>query len=171
MKPSCRVVCAVAVIIAGFVGLQLLAQAQDPLFGIWELNVAKSKFNPGPPLKSSVRRFEAVPNGMKYSGQSVRADGTIGSSQYTAYFDGKDYPITGDANADTVSLKRIDRFTGEGTFKKEGKVTYRVRRVVSQDGMVWSLTSEGTNAQGKPFSDFLVFEKKVISNRRERIYE
>jgi hypothetical protein len=160
MKQSCWIVCAVAVLIAGFTGLELLAQAQDALIGTWELNVAKSKFNPGPPLKSSVRKFEAVPNGMKYSGQSVRADGTIGFSQYAAYFDGKDYPITGDANADTVSLKRIDRFTTEGTFKKAGKVTYRVRRVVSQDGKVWTHTSEGTNAQGKPFSDYLVFEKK-----------
>jgi hypothetical protein len=140
--------------------VSLQAQAPDPLIGTWELNVAKSKFNPGPPLKSSTRTFEAVANGIKYSGQSVRADGTTGASHYTAYFDGKDYPITGDSNADTVSLKRIDRFTTEGIFKKAGKITYRVKRVVSQDGKVWTHTSEGTNSQGKPFSDVLVFDKK-----------
>jgi hypothetical protein len=160
MKQSRWIVFVVAVLIVGFAGLELLAQGTDPLVGTWELNVAKSKFNPGPPLKSSTRTFEAVANGIKYTGQSVRADDTTGASHYTAYFDGKDYPITGDSNADTVSLKRIDRFTTEGIFKKAGKITYRVKRVVSQDGKIWTHTSEGTNSQGKPFSDVLVFDKK-----------
>ncbi len=160
MKQSCWIVCAVAVLIVGFVGLELLAQAADPLIGTWELNVAKSKFDPGPPLKSSTRKFEAVENGLKFSGQNINADGTTLAVEWTAYFDGKEYPIKNDPNADSLSLKRIDRFNTEGTFKKAGKVTYRVKRVVSQDGKVWTLTAEGTNTQGKPYSDVLVFDKK-----------
>ena len=104
--------------------------------------------------------FEAVPNGLKYSGQSVREDGTTSATRWTAYFDGKDYPVTGDPASDTISLKRVDRFNTEGTFKKAGKVISHVMRVVSQDGKVWTLTTEGTDAQGKPYSYVLVFDKK-----------
>jgi hypothetical protein len=160
MKKSCGIVRAVAVIIVAFAGLELLAQGTDPLVGTWKLNVAKSKFNPGPPLKSSTRKFEAAGDGLKCSGQNLNANGTTLTVQWTAHFDGKDYPIKGDPNADTLSLKRIDRFKTEGTFKKAGKVTYRVKRVVSQDGKTWQLTSEGTDSKGKSFADVLVFDKK-----------
>ncbi len=160
MKHSCWIVCAVAVLIVGFVGLELLAQAPDPLIGKWELNVAKSAFKIGPQYKSSAREFEAVPNGLKYSGKNINADGTVSGSHWTAYFDGKDYPVTGDPASDTILLKRIDRFNTEGTFKKAGAVISHVTRVVSKDGKVWTLTTEGTDAQGKPYSYVLVFDKK-----------
>ena len=48
MKQSSWIVCIIAVFIVGFAGLELLAQAPDPLIGTWELNVAKSKFKAGP---------------------------------------------------------------------------------------------------------------------------
>ncbi len=160
MKQSRWVLFTVAVVIAGCAGLELLAQAADPLVGTWELNVAKSRFNPGPPLKSSTRTFEAVANGLRYSGQNVNADGTTTTARYTAYFDGKDHPIAGDPNADTVLLRRVDRFRTEGTFKKAGKFTYLTTRVVSKDGKVATIISKGTNAQGKPFESVMVFDKK-----------
>ena len=38
----------------------MLAQAQkDAHIGTWKLNVAKSKFNPGPGSKSETRTYEA----------------------------------------------------------------------------------------------------------------
>ena len=160
MKRSSWVNCAVAMLIVGFAGLELLAQATDPLIGTWELNAAKSTFKTGPRLKSSTRTFEAVPNGLKYSGKSVRDDGTTSATQWTAIFDGKDYPVTGDPSADTISLKRVDRFNTEGTFKKAGKVISHLTRVVTKDGKVWTLAVEGTDAQGKPYSYVLVFDKK-----------
>jgi hypothetical protein len=160
MKHSCWIVCAVAVLIVVFAGLELLAQATDPLIETWELNVAKSKFNPGPPPKSSIWKYEAVGNGWKYTGKTVNADGTTSSVEWTAYFDGKDYPYSGSPNTDTISLKRIDRFTSEGTFKKAGKVTGHGKRAVSQDGKVLTFTNEGTDAQGKPSSSVQVFDKK-----------
>jgi hypothetical protein len=160
MKRSGWMICSVALLFVGFAGLELLAQAPDPLIGTWELNTAKSSFKNGPRLKSSTRTFEAVPNGLMYSGQSVREDGKTSATQWTAYFDGKDYTVTGDPTADTISLKRVDRFNTEGTFKKAGKVTGRVTRVVSKDGKVWTLNVDGTGDQGKPYSSVLVFDKK-----------
>ena len=160
MKQSRWIIYAVAVLIVGFAGLTLLAQATDPLIGTWELNLAKSKYDPGPPPKSATWKYEAVGNGLKYSGKTVNADGTTSDTTWTAYFDGKDYPYIGSPNIDTISLKRIDRYNTEGTFKKAGKVTDHGKRVVSQDGKVYTYTNEGINAQGKPVKNVQVFDKK-----------
>ena len=160
MKLSRFIVLIAALLFIGIAIVVVSAQAPDPLIGTWELNVAKSAFKTGPRLKSSTREFEAVPKGLKYSGQSVREDGTTSATRWTAYFDGKDYPVTGDPASDTISLKRVDRFNTEGTFKKAGKVISHVTRVVSKDGKVWTHTTEGTDAQGKPYSYVLVFDKK-----------
>ena len=39
---------------------QLAAQADDPVVGTWELNVGKSKFDPGPAPKSESRTYSVV---------------------------------------------------------------------------------------------------------------
>ena len=151
---------AVTAVTLGLAVLYVLAQAPDPLIGTWELNVAKSTFDPGPPPKSTIWKYEAVGKGWKYSGKTVNADGTTSASGWTAYFDGKDYPCTGDSVGYTIQLKRIDRFNTEGIEKKAGKVTSRNKRVVSQDGKVYTITSEGTDAQGKPFKIVRIFDKR-----------
>jgi hypothetical protein len=37
-----------------------LGQGGDPWIGTWKLNVAKSTFNPGPPLQSNTLKIEVV---------------------------------------------------------------------------------------------------------------
>ena len=115
-------------LIVGFAGLELLAQATDPLVGTWELNIAKSKFASGAAPRSSTRTYVQDGDGLKYTARGVDADGKPTSSQYTAYYDGKDYPITGSPDSDTISMKRIDRFTSESVQKKGGKVVVVNRR-------------------------------------------
>jgi hypothetical protein len=80
--------------------------AADAAIGTWKLNVAKSKFSPGPPPQSATVTYEESGRGVKRTGEAVSADGTKTSFEYTAQYDGKDYPITGNPNADTVALKR-----------------------------------------------------------------
>jgi hypothetical protein len=149
-----------AALAIGLFWVHLPAQAADPLVGTWELNLAKSTFTPGPPFKSSTRTFEAAGDGLRYSGRTTYADGKATVTQWTAYFDGKDYPVTGEPNADTISLKRIDRFNTECTMKKAGEAISRLTGVVSRDGKVWTLTVEGTDAQGKPVRRVLVFDRR-----------
>ena len=98
--------------------------------------------------------------GEKVSTEGVNADGTRTATQYTANFDGKDYPLTGSQVADTVSLKRIDRWTTDRTDKKAGSVAQTLKRVVSQDGKTMTVTVNGKNAQGQDVNNSLVFEKQ-----------
>jgi len=53
--------------LAGFLGVLIgvvqivgVAQSSDPVLGTWKLNLAKSKYNPGPPPKSNTTSIEAL---------------------------------------------------------------------------------------------------------------
>src|SRR5713101_1796047 len=95
--------------------VSLSAQASDPRVGTWKLNVTKSKVSPGPPPKALTVKVEPSGQGEKVTTEGVNAEGGNTATQYTANFDGKDSPLTGSPNADTVSLKRIDVRTTERT--------------------------------------------------------
>jgi ABC-type transport system substrate-binding protein len=144
-------------------GLLLLAcslVAADPAVGTWKLNISKSKFSPGPPPQSATVTYEETAHGIKRTGEAVNAEGNKTSFDYTAQYDGKDYPVNGNRNADTISLKRVNDRTVESTLKKDGKVVTTVRRVVSPDGKTMTLTITGTNAQGQKVNNVQVFDKQ-----------
>jgi len=140
--------------------VNLSAQASDARIGTWKLNVAKSKYSPGPAPQSLTVKVEPSGQGEKATAEFVNADGTRTTTQYTANFDGKDSPLTGSRIADTVSLKRIDARTTERTDKKGDKVAQTLRRVVSQDGKTMTVTTKGTNAQGQAVNNVVVFDKQ-----------
>jgi hypothetical protein len=136
------------------------AQAPKGMEGTWKLNVAKSKFSPGPAPKSMTLVYSAVgTTGIKIVAHVVPATGADQHWEMTAHYDGKDHPVTGNPNADTISLTRIDDLTGESTFKKAGKVTATNRRTLSADGKTLTITSTGTTEDGKPRKDVQVFER------------
>src|SRR5207245_6601671 len=138
----------------------LSARSRYPRIGTWKLNMAKAKYSPGPPPQSQTLKVEPSGQGEKVTSEVVAADGTRTTTQYTANFDGKDYPLTGSQIADMVSLKRIDVRTTERTDKKGDKVMTSITRVVSADGKTMTATVKGTNAQGQSTSNVAVFEKQ-----------
>lgn len=131
-------------------------QASDPLMGNWTLNIAKSRFTPGPAPKSRTAAYEATGAGVKATIKGVQADGAPLSFQYTAGFDGKDYPVAGSPEFDAIVFKRLDRLTLEATGKNGGKVVFTALFVLSPDGKV--LTISHTLADGQT-GDLLVLEK------------
>ncbi|MBZ5499159.1 MAG: hypothetical protein LAP85_22400 [Acidobacteriia bacterium] len=96
--------------------------------------MAKSKFASGLTPRSQTRTIEVFGDRITYTSKGLDAAGKPTLSQFSANLDGKGYPLTGGADSDTISLKRIDRFTQESIQKKAGKVVWRNRRVVSADG-------------------------------------
>jgi hypothetical protein len=140
--------------------VRVSAQASNPRTGTWKLNVEKSKYSPGPAPQGQTMKIEASGDGEKAATEGVNAAGTATMTQYTAQYDGKDSPITGSQNADTVSLKRIDARTLERTDKKGDKVVATSTRVVSEDGKTMTVTTTGTNAQGQAVNNVTVWEKQ-----------
>ena len=138
----------------------LSPQTTDPLIGTWKLNVAKSKYNPGPLPKTVTVTFEMVGPGVKVSIKGVDAQGNPIETQYTANYDGKDYPVTGSPDYDTVSLKRIDARTVASTRKKGGKVVQTLALVLAKDGKLFTGTTKGANAKGQRINNVAVLEKQ-----------
>jgi hypothetical protein len=149
-----------AVLALGLVAIVAAAPAPDPAMGTWTLNVTKSKFDPGPPPKSQTRTYTETADGITLSMAGVAADGTPTSLHATYKTDGKDYPITGSPNYDTLSVRRINRSRIRATQKREGKVVATTIRSVSAHGKVLTLTSDGTDIKGGKFHDIAVFDKQ-----------
>jgi len=136
------------------------APAVDPLLGTWHLNVAKSTFSPGPAPKSDTRSYAATEQGTAMTWKTVGADGKEVIAKSTFKVDGKDYPLTGAANFDSLSLKQVDDLTVLSTQKKGGKVIGTTTRTVSKDGKVLTLKSKGTSATGAAYDNVMVYDKQ-----------
>ena len=132
----------------------------DQLSGTWSMNAEKSTYSPGPSPKSLSVVIESDENNYKVDATGTDGDGKPIHVQYSAKFDGKDYPATGIANADAVSVKRIDANTVETMQKKDGKVVMTVTTKVSADGKTRTSTWRGKNAEGKEVHNVVVFDKK-----------
>ena len=151
------------VLAAGVLAVAVFASAQpkDPFVGNWRLNLAKSKYSPGPAPKSSTSTYEAAGQGYKVSVKTEPASGPVQQWSYVTNLDGKDAPVTGNnPNADMVAIKRIDANTLESVAKKGGKVTTTQRNVVAADGKTRTVTTTGTDAEGQKVNNVMVFEKQ-----------
>jgi hypothetical protein len=150
-----------AVVAVGVGASALAASAPDPVIGTWTLNVAKSKFSPGPAPTSATRTYAQTADGsiaLTFSG--VAADGSPTSGASTFKYDGKDYPITGSADYDTLSLKRVNRTTVKSFLKKDGKVIGFTTRTITAHGKVLTLSSSGKDAKGARFHQIAVYDKQ-----------
>jgi hypothetical protein len=133
--------------------------ASNANLGTWKLNEAKSKFPPGA-AKNTMVAYEAVGDSVKVTVDGVDADGKATHNEWTGKFDGKDYPLTGDASADTRGYKKINDRTTELTNKKDGKVTLSGRIVISADGKSRTLTVSGVDAKGNKVKYTAVYDKQ-----------
>jgi hypothetical protein len=132
----------------------------DNTLGTWKCNVDKTKSSGAPTLKSLTTVREASDGGVKVTSTGESMDGTAINSSYTAKYDGKEYPVTG-APWDTISIKQIDANTFTTELKKTGgKFHSKGRTVVSTDGKTMTSTGKGTDAEGKPSTRTIVYDKQ-----------
>jgi hypothetical protein len=147
-----------AAILVGIVSGTALAQSTDPLVGSWKVNVEKSK---GVSFKSGSTKIEAAGDGVTFTVDAVLADGTTNHWQFTANYDGKDNPVTGNSPyGNVVALTRIDPKTTRITSKLDGKVTATSTIVLSDDGKTRTTTTKGTDAKGQAVDVVTFYEKQ-----------
>ena len=130
----------------------------NPQIGTWKLNEAKSKF--GGKARNHTVTYETVGDQTKVTVDGVDANGGAVHSEWTGKFDGKEYPVTGDATSDTRSYRMVNKNTLTLTGKKGGKVTLTGRVVVSRDGKTRTVTTSATDAQGKRVRTVAVYDKQ-----------
>ena len=62
-------------------------------------------------------------------------------------------PLTGCTLANTISVRRINERTSEIVWKKQGKVIFTERTVISVEAKILNATRVSFDAQGRPFRD------------------
>ncbi|MGE5646742.1 MAG: hypothetical protein ACM336_13220 [Acidobacteriota bacterium] len=129
------------------------AAAGDLFVGTWKLNVAKSKFSPGPPPKSMTVTIEP---GGKCSVQEVTADGKESSWGFTASGD-TPATITGMENS-TVIEKRTERTVDHAW--NMGGTAMTGHGVLSKNGKVMTYTLKGKNEKGEEVHNVEVYDKQ-----------
>ena len=91
---------------------------------------------------------------------SVGADGKTVTTKTTYHLDGKVYPATGAAGFDSLSGKQTDASTADFSLIKGGKTVGNLRRAVSADGKVLTVTTEMTDAKGAKAKSTSVYDKQ-----------
>ncbi|MGO8973850.1 MAG: hypothetical protein ACLQJ0_03480 [Steroidobacteraceae bacterium] len=130
-------------------GVALAADTTNPFLGTWALNVAKSTFDPGPPLKSNTLTITDAGNGAVHEViDYVEGDGSATHMELTTAFDGKEVPVTGGGEADAVIATQPDPRTVKFVFKKAGKWVETGRFTLSKSGKTLHGPPHGKDAQG-----------------------
>lgn len=133
--------------------------AQGLEIGTWTLNEAKSKIGPGA-VKNTTVIYEMAGDMVKVTVKGVDSKGNAVGSEWTGKFDGKPYPVTGSATADSRTYMRVNKSTLTFVEKKGSKVVTRGRIVVSADGKTRTVTASGIDAMGKRFHTMGVYDKQ-----------
>jgi hypothetical protein len=144
--------------------LTLFAQSKDdPSIGTWKLNVAKSQFTPGPPIKADTRSYEVVDGWLIVTTETTQPSGEKTGVRFAAKFDGKEYPQIG-RFAPTVALisyHPVDKRTLKYTVKDtSGKVTSTNTRTVSADGKTMTIEQRSMDATGRSVVNVELFERQ-----------
>jgi hypothetical protein len=148
----------IAAIIIGVASGTALAQPSNPLIGTWKLNAEKSK---NTTFKSGSTTIEQAGDGVKYTVDLAGADGTAYHWTFTAKYDGKDYPATGNSPfGDVAALARVDPHTTRITVKQGGKESAIQTIIVSADGKTRTVSTKGTDAKGRPIDSTSLYEKQ-----------
>ena len=149
-------------VLAALAGLCLsvaVSLAADANMGLWKLNEAKSKMGPGTG-KNTMVVYTAAGDNVKVVVDGVLADGKPAHNEWTGKFDGKDYPLVGDPNADSRAYTKVDARTMNIVNKKGGKTTTTAQIVLSADGKSRTLTGDTTDPAGKKVPFSWVYDKQ-----------
>ena len=133
--------------------------AADKNMGTWKLNETKSKFSTNATRNHTVI-YEAAGDKIKVIVKGTGSDGKPSSNEWVGLFDGKFYPVTGDATSDERSYKQAGPGILTFTARKGGKITLVGRIVVSADGKSRTVTAHTTDASGKKLLNTAVYDKQ-----------
>jgi hypothetical protein len=157
----------ITLIMIGIASLGLAAVASpqpgfaqsDPLLGTWQLDLAKSKYSPGPPPKSQTTTIQAEGQNHKLTLVGVDAAGKSTTSVIMRAYDGMPHPVTGNPAYDAEAAARPDAYTIIISRTTGGKLIETDTMLVSPDGKTRTFTTIGTDATGRQFNNIAVFDR------------
>jgi len=160
MSAPLRLVSLSAALVCGLSIHSIAMQVPDPFIGTWKVNLAKSRYDPGPAPRSNTAKYEAVEGGYRQTADGTDANGRPTHQVITLILDGKEHRAQGNPNADVVAFTRRDARAIDSIWKKGGQVTLTASNVVSADGKVRTITQKGKDAQGRAVNTVIIYEKQ-----------
>jgi len=150
------------------VAAPLAAQKASPFNGTWQLNLAKSKYDPASltPKAATTVKYTITATEVNTVADGVDSQGRKTHVEYTAKCDGTVAPwhgtIDGKPNPDQdgISVKCLDANTLHIVNSLKGKPTTTFHNVVAADGKTRTVAMTGTNAQGVKVNHTVVYDKQ-----------
>jgi len=126
--------------------------------GAWHLNAAKSKFASPAKEQSETRTYTVSGGKIAMKSSSKDMSGKTMNFSYSAAWDGKYYPMTGNPNADRISLTAVSDREFKAKSTLHGKLSTESTATVSADGKHLTLTRKMLRIKGAP-TDVLEFDR------------
>src|SRR6185369_15258054 len=124
--------------------------------GTWHLNAAKSKFASSAKEASETRTYDISGDKVTMKSSSKNPAGKALNFSYSAGYDGKWYPMTGNPNADSIMLHVVSDHEVKATSRMHGKTAVESTATVSPDGKHLTLKRHMVRLKGAP-TDVLEF--------------
>jgi hypothetical protein len=136
------------------------AFAQSNTFtGTWQLNVAKSKFTPGPGPKSEMVNLQIEGQNVKATFTGIDAAGNPINISDTRPMDGMPHPMR-TPNIDAAAMTPVDDYTIIFSHTKAGKLVSIETVAMAADGKTFTITRVGVDANERPFNNVSFFDKQ-----------
>jgi hypothetical protein len=145
--------------------------AADPFEGTWKLNESKSKLAKGTDKDTKIVYNSPTGDEVTVTADGVEGDGTPIHTEWKGKFDGKDYGVTGDPDADKRSYKKMNDRTLFMMAKKGNEIVAQSLIVVSADGKSQDITLVSPNAMMSVYNE--KGQKKVMEKgfRNKAVYD
>ena len=139
--------------------LMMARPAQDPWFGTWKLNPAKSTTN-SDRYKRVTSRIEPGEDGLNVTYDMVGSRGGITHMEWSGKFDGKDYPVQGVDYVLTNAYTRLNDYSYQIVVKLDGALVATTTVLLSTDGRTLTTLTNEKNPQGQDASMTTVYDKQ-----------
>lgn len=135
-------------------------QASDPMLGTWTMNVAKSKFSPGPAPQSLTATNTEDGGWVVAKAEGVNSEGKPINVENRFKTDGNEYPYESPWGKGTIVMKRADPYHWTSVVKLDGGNTVTIKGMISKDGKIRTQHATGTNTKGERVNTVTVWERQ-----------
>lgn len=162
---------AVAFLSNGLIAQSPAPSANNPILGVWRLNIEESTFDPGPaPTQPQTSVYvDHGNNGIAAHVFGVNAQGLPTYSLSVSRYDGTgvrnynqtslaNFLATGEMSSAIQTYRIVDPYTTEITINVEGEMVWSATRTVSQDRRKMTQTINATTPEGEPVNNTLVYD-------------
>jgi uncharacterized protein YcnI len=132
----------------------------EALIGTWKLNLAKSKYSPGPAPKSGTLTYRAEGGRIKRTAEGIDAEGKATKTEWLHIYDGSIFQQPGSPDYDAGTYKLFNANTVIFTRIKSGRQVQTGSIEVSSDGKTLTVTTKGVDSKGQQINNVAVYDRQ-----------